>query len=125
MRPARALIRFIAKARLQALRRYMPVSKNILTKEELTYIPELYLFDDLPEYNPISRLSDNIAKSMRMMADIQKLREMLPGIDCGSCGAPNCRAFAEDVIRGNVGRDSCPVEKSKRLDQQNNKEEGK
>ena len=100
---------FIAKARLQALRRYMPVSKNVLTKEELTYIPDVYLFDDLPEYNPISRLSDNIAKSMRMMADIQSLKAELPGIDCGSCGAPNCRAFAEDVVKALACPEDCPI----------------
>ncbi|MBQ7363553.1 MAG: 4Fe-4S binding protein [Clostridia bacterium] len=100
---------FIAKARLQALRRYMPVSKNVLSKEELTYIPDYYLFDDLPEYNPISRLSDNIAKSMRMMADIQNLKAELPGIDCGSCGAPNCRAFAEDVVKSLACPEDCPI----------------
>ena len=90
---------FIAKARLQTLRRYLPVSQNQLRKDELGYIPELYLFDELPEYQPISRLSDNIAESMRMMADIQNLKNSLPGIDCGSCGAPTCRAFAEDVVK--------------------------
>jgi hypothetical protein len=100
---------FIAKARLQTLRRYMPVSKNTLSKEDLTYIPDLYLFDDLPEYQPISRLSDNIAKSMRMMADIQSLRKELPGIDCGSCGAPNCRAFAEDVVKNLACKEDCPI----------------
>ncbi len=106
---------FIAKARLQTLRRYMPVSKNTLNKEELTYIPDLYLFDDLPEYNPISRLSDNIAKSMRMMADIQTLKATLPGIDCGSCGAPNCRAFAEDVIKELVCPEDCPIKALKEI----------
>jgi len=24
----------------------------------------------------------------------------LPGLDCGSCGSPNCRALAEDIVRG-------------------------
>lgn len=91
---------FVAKARLQTLRRYLPVSQNTPTKSELEYIPDYYLFDSFPKYPPISRLSDNMSESMRMMADIQKLREKLPGIDCGSCGAPNCRAFAEDVVRG-------------------------
>lgn len=100
---------FIAKARLQTLRRYLPVSKNTLSKDELTYIPDYYLFDEIPEYNPISRLSDNIAKSMRMMADIQSLKAELPGIDCGSCGAPTCRAFAEDVIKGASCADDCPI----------------
>ncbi len=100
---------FIAKARLQTLRRYLPVSKNTLSKDELTYIPDYYLFDEIPEYNPISRLSDNIAKSMRMMADIQSFKAELPGIDCGSCGAPTCRAFAEDVIKGSASAEDCPI----------------
>ena len=98
---------FIAKARLQSLRRYLPVSQNFLEKEETNYIPEGYLFNELPEYHPITRLSDNIVQSMRMMADIQSLRETLPGIDCGACGAPSCRAFAEDVVRGKAEPTGC------------------
>ena len=62
---------FIAKARLQTLRRYLPVSQNFLNGEDSKYIPDYYLFNELPEYLPISRLSSNLAESMRMMADIQ------------------------------------------------------
>ena len=100
---------FIAKARLQALRRYLPVTQNRLSKEELEYIPNYFLFDEFPEYPSIARLSDSIAESMRMMSDIQKLKTTLPGIDCGSCGAPNCRAFAEDVIKGVADIKSCRI----------------
>ena len=114
---------FVAKARLQTLRRYLPVSQNYLSEDEREYIPEHYFFENMPTYRPIQRLSENFAESLRMMADIQKLRDVLPGIDCGACGAPTCRAFAEDVVRGNVKRDGCPVEKSKRLDEQGKKEE--
>ncbi len=114
---------FVAKARLQTLRRYLPVSQNYLSEDEKEYIPEHYFFENMPTYRPIQRLSENFAESLRMMADIQKLRDVLPGIDCGACGAPTCRAFAEDVVRGNAKRDGCPVEKSKRLDEQDKKEE--
>lgn len=114
---------FVAKARLQTLRRYLPVSQNYLSEDEKEYIPEHYFFENMPTYRPIQRLSENFAESLRMMADIQKLRDVLPGIDCGACGAPTCRAFAEDVVRGNAKRDGCPVEKSKRLDEQGKKEE--
>ena len=31
----------------------------------------------------------------------------LPGLDCGACGAPTCRAFAEDVVRGNSQKADC------------------
>ncbi len=107
---------FIAKARLQTLRRYLPVSQNFLSGEDSKYIPDYYLFNELPEYQPISRLSDSMAESMRMMADIQKLKEVLPGIDCGSCGAPSCRAFAEDVVKGTANIDDCLINLSKKGD---------
>ncbi len=100
---------FIAKARLQTLRKYLPVSQNFLSKSEERKLPEDILFDDLPEYKPISRLSDSMAESMRMMSEIQKLRQELPGIDCGSCGAPNCRAFAEDIIKNQASIEDCLI----------------
>ena len=32
------------------------------------------------------------------MKELEQIITTLPGIDCGSCGAPTCRAFAEDVV---------------------------
>ena len=58
---------------------------------------------------PISRLSDSIIESMRMMGEIQRIREELPCIDCGSCGAPNCRAFAEDVVKKEANIEDCLI----------------
>lgn len=97
---------FIAEARLHSLRRYLPVSQNLLPTGS-NYIPDDFLFEDLPKYAPISRLGGSIAESMRMMADIQKFKSTLPGIDCGSCGAPTCRAFAEDVIKKTACPEDC------------------
>ena len=51
------------------------------------------------------------------------LRGELPGIDCGACGAPNCRAFAEDVVRGVASRADCIVERSRRADGDAGREE--
>ncbi len=111
---------FVAKARLQTLRRYLPVSQNFLEGENKEYIPEKYLFEELPTYRPIQRLSDNFGESLRMMSDIQKIRSGLPGIDCGACGAPNCRAFAEDIVRGNADRSGCVVERSRLFEEELN-----
>ena len=98
---------FIAKARLQTLRRYLPVSQNGIPTDQNSYIPGDYLFDDIPEYNSITKLGNTMAESMRMMADIQNLKSSLPGIDCGACGAPTCRAFAEDVVKKHACIDDC------------------
>ena len=100
---------FIAKARLQTLRRYLPVSQNFLNDDEENYVPPEFFFDNFPDYKPISRLSGSLSESMKMMAQIQSLKEDLPGIDCGSCGAPSCRAFAEDCVKGESTVDQCPI----------------
>ncbi|MBQ9993088.1 MAG: 4Fe-4S binding protein [Clostridia bacterium] len=89
---------YIAQARLLTLKRFMPVSQNNIVNDR--YIPDSFIENNMPEYEPISRLSPNIGESIRLMADIQRIRDMLPGIDCGACGAPTCRAFAEDIVRG-------------------------
>ena len=114
---------FVAKARLQTLRRYLPVSQTFLKKEEQNFIPNSFFFEELPTYLPIQRLSENFAESLRMMSMIQTLREELPGIDCGACGAPSCRAFAEDVVRGNAKRSECVIERNRVLEEKAKAEE--
>ena len=99
---------FIAKARLQSLRRYLPVSRNTVDKECVS-VPENYMFSDMPDYVPITRLSESLSESLRMMNEIHAIRDCLPGIDCGSCGAPTCRAFAEDIVLGQCELGGCPI----------------
>ena len=88
------------------------MSQNALSKED-TYIPSDYLFEDMPEYFTVSRLGKTIGESMRMMADIQNLKATLPGIDCGACGAPSCRAFAEDVVKKLACPEDCYIKRCK------------
>lgn len=107
---------FVARARLTTLRRYLPVSQNHLPETQNEYIPENYFFEALPTYQPITRLSDTFAESMRMMADIQAFRATLPGIDCGACGAPTCRAFSEDVIRGESTPENCMILQQQKIE---------
>lgn len=104
---------YIAKTRLQTLRRYLPISQNFHEGKE--FIPSDSFFETVPEYTPMNRLADNIGESMRMMAKMQEIRESLPGTDCGACGAPNCRALAEDIVRGDRDIDSCVIIKLQNL----------
>ena len=97
---------YVAENRLRTLRRYMPVSRNIVSDK--AFIPDDVLAEPV-EYPSINRLGKTIGESMRMMARIQAIRESLPGIDCGSCGAPTCRAFAEDLVRGNANINDCII----------------
>lgn len=106
---------YIAKARLQGLRRYLPVSQNFIPEDKKDSVDKAFVFENLPSYSPISKLSDNMAESLKMMAQIGELRENLPGIDCGSCGAPTCRAFAEDIVKNLCDISQCPILQCKKL----------
>ena len=44
---------------------------------------------------------------MNKLMSINQLCDSLPGIDCGVCGAPNCRAFAEDIVKGLATEREC------------------
>ena len=46
------------------------------------------------------QLDENIGKALKKMEQIDKLERSLPGLDCGSCGSPTCRALAEDIVMG-------------------------
>jgi hypothetical protein len=56
---------------------------------------------------PALRLDADMTKAMAVMEKMEEVAATLPGLDCGSCGAPNCRAFAEDVARGDAVITDC------------------
>lgn len=95
---------YVAKARIQRLRRYLPVSKNHLSSDS---VPEGIKWNSSLEYSNVLTLSSDIGEAMRMMADIDSREKKLPGLDCGACGAPTCRAFAEDVVKGTCSETDC------------------
>ena len=55
-----------------------------------------------------SRLDPDMAAAIRLLGAIDEAVRALPGRDCGSCGAPTCAAFAEDLVLGRAGASDCP-----------------
>ena len=107
---------YIAQVRLQTLRRYMPVSLNHIPKQMGNVdVPEDILTVKPATFANVSALNVSRFESIRMMADIENIHESLPALDCGSCGAPNCRAFAEDVVKGEANIDECIVHMREQL----------
>ncbi len=89
---------FVAKARIQSLRKYLPVAKNHLDTD--IDINELMHWTVPLKYSDVLTLSSDLKQAMRMMVEIGNIEEKLPGLDCGACGSPSCRAFAEDILKG-------------------------
>ena len=97
---------YVATAKSKKLHRYLPVAQ---THGE-NYPDIDYHWSSYVEYEPVFRLGDSFLESLEMMGAIEELTEQLPGLDCGSCGAPTCRALAEDIVRGEASRNDCIYE---------------
>ena len=61
---------------------------------------------------PVLQLDSDLAVAIKKMEEVGRIMGLLPGIDCGACGAPTCRAFAEDVVRGFLTEKDCIVNRN-------------
>ncbi len=95
---------YVAQARIQNLRKYLPVSMNHIDENS---IDRMKWENELKFDADIFRLDEDIFKAMSMMERIETIEKDLPGIDCGSCGAPTCRAMAEDIVKGRAKETDC------------------
>ena len=54
-------------------------------------------------------------ESFARLSRIEALSKQLPGLDCGACGAPSCKALAEDIARGEAKEEDCVYIMKERL----------
>ena len=59
------------------------------------------------EARPAMQLDKDIVKAMHKVELIEKICKRLPGLDCGSCGSPTCKALAEDIAQGMASETDC------------------
>lgn len=99
---------FIAKTRVRKRSNKEGQDFNL---DEYRKLPE-----EMLEWNvdiepfPVMKLDKDFKKALQKMAKIEELLQILPGIDCGACGSPTCRALAEDIVMGRMTLDGCVVQ---------------
>lgn len=64
---------------------------------------------------PVEKDTRDLKERVKRMQVEEALIKILPGLDCGLCGAPNCGAFARDVARGYARREECVFFSNDRL----------
>ncbi len=106
---------FVAKARLRSLRKYLPVSGNRISDDEA--LPKEVFYEDAIGGSTADVLSEDRLTAIAKMAQIEDIYRDLPHLDCGSCGAPNCHALAEDIIKNDAKLGDCLI----RLREEQNK----
>ena len=97
---------YVAKVKLQRLRKYMPVACNRPAKLGDFDISDAYWTDEV-QYEPVFKIGNDMKDSIAKMTRVNELCEMFPKLDCGACGAPTCKALAEDIIRGVAKESDC------------------
>ena len=96
---------FTAKMRLKGL--ISNLSPTLTRASDREEVSDILDYTKRPEFFPTFQLDSNRRRAMEKMMAIQKLESQLPDLRCGSCGAPSCRAFAEDVVMGRASEDDC------------------
>ena len=92
---------YIAKAKMSALKKYLPVAGMH------TDLPDFGMWTEDVEFEQVYSLGSNFKEKIQKMAQVEELTKKFPGIDCGSCGAPSCHALAEDIARGEAKETDC------------------
>ncbi|WP_192929768.1 [Fe-Fe] hydrogenase large subunit C-terminal domain-containing protein [Alkaliphilus serpentinus] len=95
---------FVARNRI---RRLAEKYYNYESKPDVPF-EDFLLQEDLAPIQ-VTKLDDDLLTAIKKMEEIQRILPTLPNIDCGACGAPNCRALAEDIVLGSASIEDCIV----------------
>lgn len=66
-----------------------------------------YQLETPVEARTVMALSADMSEAIYRMEKLEEIASRLPGLDCGSCGAPTCQALAEDIVRGQAIEADC------------------
>lgn len=88
---------YLAKSKTNRLREGEPFVRSTLSR-----IPEGsgtdFSWSAKVNYEPVYSLGTTIFESMENLEKLENYVDCLPGLDCGCCGAPSCRALATDIV---------------------------
>jgi len=61
----------------------------------------------------IDMLDQEPQVALKKIKGREEILKILPGLDCGACGAPTCKSFAEDVLLGHASLGECMLRKDR------------
>lgn len=95
--------RFVAERNLRNRMRHLTELAGTVPAKDKELTPVV------SEIEPRSMLAMDvdIAAAMRKIEAMELVLARLPGLDCGSCGSPSCKALAEDIIQGLASETDC------------------
>lgn len=103
-----AIDKYLAKSAAQKMIRRLGLGKR-LSPEHLLRLYEKGWFKPKTDPGKLAHLFGKVQPplSIKDMNQIDQILVQLRGKDCASCGAPTCKTFAEDVVRGKCSLHEC------------------
>lgn len=95
---------YIAKTKLKKINDSLPIRH---TDEHKTMAYEDLFWNVEVAYEPVYQLGTDFIESVALMNKVNEIYEKFPKLDCGICGAPTCKALAEDIVKGNATENQC------------------
>jgi len=106
--PLTAVDRYVAKSTVQKFIKMFGIGRRLPRRKIRQLYDSGWFFS---RRKPSERAgvcqSKRKALTIEDMKAIEKLMSLIHGNDCGACGAPDCRTFAEDVIREKTELNNC------------------
>ena len=100
--------RFIAKSNMLRLIRHFGGKKRVNTElVKKLYRDNFFSFKWAIEPKSFPALDKDRSQAIKKLKAKEELIRKLPGIDCGVCGAPDCKTLAEDVVQGVAKLEDC------------------
>lgn len=105
---------FVARARIQRMGLSLDTQKGDNKVSPSCLTDDILKWKKSPDCIPAPQGEDR-STVLRRLAEIESVFEALPGIDCGSCGAPSCHALAEDIVAGTARESDCVFKLRERM----------
>ncbi len=106
--PLTAVDRYMAKSTVQKFIKMFGIGRRLPRRKIRQLYDKGWFFSQL---KPLELMGVYQSKRKPLTIDdmkkIEKLMSLIHGNDCAACGAPDCRTFVEDVVRGEAELKDC------------------
>lgn len=108
---------YLSQAKVQSLARQLPETDPHTEAEVARRYPKERFALRHPVEPRAAVVVGDLRERVRRMQEAKEIEGLLPGLNCGLCGAPSCRVLAHDVVAGRASRENCIFLSNSRIDE--------
>ncbi|TZE81217.1 4Fe-4S dicluster domain-containing protein [Calorimonas adulescens] len=97
---------YVAKNRIKKIMDSLPSSPKPFDTADVNNLDSYMMDEEIYSTSGLT-LDKDLNTAIKKLTLIDKIEPTLPGLDCGACGAPTCKALAEDIAMGWASEMDC------------------